>query len=134
MAVPGAPRLLLYPQLAWMSLVVEHSWCDAEHRTSSGSQPLPAPLPRNRALAHLTAVAWLPCGDLHHYAHPSVRWNYLPALERHLTATHFTRDSLLLGPDSVTSRHFTASWQPPTRRPHGPHRPPGHPATKAAWP
>ncbi|WP_030063236.1 hypothetical protein [Streptomyces natalensis] len=41
-------------------------------------------------------------------AHPSVRWNYLPALERHLGEPHFTPDGLLLGPGSVTRRHFTA--------------------------
>ncbi|MFG2895371.1 hypothetical protein [Streptomyces sp. NPDC048248] len=27
------PRLLLYPQLAWMPLLVEHTWFDAEPRT-----------------------------------------------------------------------------------------------------
>lgn len=26
----AVPRLLLYPQLAWLSLLVEHRWWDAE--------------------------------------------------------------------------------------------------------
>ncbi|MGW2416898.1 fatty acid desaturase [Streptomyces tubercidicus] len=109
------PRLLLYPQLAWMSLLVEHTWFDAEHRTGS-----PAWVEagrclrlyrRSRVLSHLAAATWLPCGDLYHYAHsahPGVRWNYLPALERHLGEPHFTPAGLLLGPGSVARRHFTA--------------------------
>lgn len=82
------PRLLLYPQLAWMSLLVEHTWFDAEPRTGSpawveASRCLRL-YPRNRALAHLTAVTWLPCGDLHHFAHsgPPQRALELPARPR----------------------------------------------------
>ncbi|MFF2813606.1 hypothetical protein ACFVT2_41870 [Streptomyces sp. NPDC058000] len=96
---------------------MEHTWSDAEHRTISPAWAEASRClrlyPRNRALAHLTAVTWLPCGALHHYAHsahPSVRWNYLPALERRLAAPHFTPDGLLLGPGSVASRHFTPPW------------------------
>ncbi|MFE3881785.1 fatty acid desaturase [Streptomyces lydicus] len=109
------PRLLLYPQLAWLSLLVEHTWFDAERRTGTAAWVEAGRClrlyPRNRALAHLAAATWLPYGDLHHYAHsahPSVRWNYLPALERHLGEPHFTPASLLLGPGSVARRHFTA--------------------------
>lgn len=109
------PRLLLYPQLAWLSLLVEHTWFDPEHRTGA-----PAWIeagrclrlyPGNRALAHLAAATWLPYGDLHHYAHsahPAVRWNYLPALERHLHRPHFTPDALLFGHASVAGRHLAA--------------------------
>jgi fatty acid desaturase len=109
------PRLLLYPQLAWLSLLVEHTWFDPEPRTGT-----PAWIeagrclrlyPRNRVLAALAAATWLPYGDLHHYAHsahPAVRWNYLPALERHLAAPHFTPDALLVGAGSVARRHLEA--------------------------
>ncbi|MEW2305887.1 fatty acid desaturase [Streptomyces sp. NPDC006655] len=109
------PRLLLYPQLAWMSLLVEHTWFDPEHRTGT-----PAHIeagrclrlyPRNRALAAVAAATWLPYGDLHHYAHsahPGLRWNYLPAVERHLAPPHYTPDGLLLGTDTVARRHHQA--------------------------
>lgn len=32
------PRLLLYPQLAWMSLLAEHTWFDPDHRTGTPAQ------------------------------------------------------------------------------------------------
>ncbi|MGW3416423.1 hypothetical protein [Streptomyces sp. NPDC000888] len=115
------PRLLLYPQLAWLSLFVEHTWFDPD--------PDPDPDPRtgarawvvagrclrlyppNRLLTALAATTWLPYGDLHHdahSAHPAVRWNYLPAVERHLSTPHFTPPALLLGPASVARRHLHA--------------------------
>ncbi|MEU6332002.1 fatty acid desaturase [Streptomyces sp. NPDC047049] len=124
------PRLLLYPQLAWMSLLAEHTWFDAEHRTGSPAWVEAGRClrlyPRNRALALLAAATWLPYGDLHHYAHsahPGVRWNYLPALERHLGQPHFTPDGLLLGPGSVARRHFAALQALPSPAPTTPARP-----------
>lgn len=109
------PRLLLYPQLAWLSLIAEHTWFDPEPRTGT-----PAWIeagrclrlyPQSRTLAALAAATWLPYGDLRHYAHsahPGLRWNYLPALERHLDQPHFTPDGLLIGPGSVARRHRNA--------------------------
>ncbi|MDT0310464.1 fatty acid desaturase [Streptomyces sp. DSM 44917] len=121
------PRLLLYPQLAWMSLLVEHTWFDPEHRTGSPAHVEAGRClrlyPRSRALAALAATTWLPYGDLHHYAHsahPSVRWNYLPALEAHLTPPHFTPDGLLIGTATVARRHHRALTPPPTRQPSTP--------------
>ncbi|MBT2446042.1 fatty acid desaturase [Streptomyces sp. ISL-43] len=109
------PRLLLYPLLAWASLLVEHTWFDADHRTGTPAEIEAGRClrlyPHNRALAMLAAATWLPYGDLHHYAHsahPGLRWNYLPALERHLPPPHFTPQGLLIGPDSVTGRHRAA--------------------------
>jgi len=82
------PRLLLYPQLAWVSLLVEHSWFDA-----------PAPVgdrrlveygrcvrlyQRRRLWSVFARATWLPYGDLMHYAHsvhPGLRWNYLAAAD-----------------------------------------------------
>ncbi|WP_332010772.1 dihydrouridine synthase [Streptomyces uncialis] len=113
------PRLLLYPQLAWLSLLGEHTWFDPEHRTGTPAQIEAGRClrlyPRNRILATIAATTWLPYGDLHHYphsAHPAVRWNYLPALERHLTPPHFTPDSLLIGARSVARRHHRALTTP----------------------
>lgn len=109
------PRLLLYPQLAWLSLLVEHTWFDPEPRVGTPAWVEAGRClrlyPHNRLLAALAAATWLPYGDLHHYAHsahPAVRWNYLPALERHLTKPHFTPDSLLIGPRSVIAHHHRA--------------------------
>lgn len=105
------PRILLYPQLAWLSLLVEHTWFDPDPRTGSTAWVEAGRClrlyPQNRALAWLAAATWLPYGDLHHYAHsahPSVRWNYLTALERHLTAPHFMPS----GAGAVARRHLKA--------------------------
>ncbi|WP_240679428.1 fatty acid desaturase [Streptomyces sp. B29(2018)] len=119
------PRLLQYPQLAWMSLLVEHTWFDAARRTGSTAWVEAGRClrlyPRNRLMAAVAATTWLPYGDLHHYAHsahPSVRWNYLPALEAHLAPPHFTPDGLLLGRTSVAERHYNALNAPePTTEP-----------------
>lgn len=109
------PRLVLYPQLAWLSLVNEHTWFDPDPRTGPAAWVEAGRClrlyPTRRTLAYFAALTWLPYGDLHHYAHsahPAIRWNYLPALERHLAAPHFTPRALLFGPDSVAQRHRTA--------------------------
>ncbi|MFD3539629.1 fatty acid desaturase [Streptomyces sp. NPDC058662] len=109
------PRLLLYPLLAWWSLLVEHTWFNPEHRTGTAAEIEAGRClrlyPHNRVLAALAVATWLPYGDLHHYAHsahPGVRWNYLPALERHLPDPHFTPGALFLGPGSVARRHYRA--------------------------
>ncbi|MER5870533.1 fatty acid desaturase [Streptomyces sp. NPDC002044] len=116
------PRLLLYPLLAWWSLLVEHTWFDPEHRTGSPAQVEAGRCLRlytgNRALAVLAAATWMPYGDLHHYAHsahPCLRWNYLPALERHMPLCHYTPDGFFAGRCSVIRRHRAALDRPPTR-------------------
>ncbi len=106
------PRLLLYPQLAWMSLLVEHRWFDPE--------AVPGPpvaveagrclrlYPRNAFLTLLARGTWLPYGDLYHFAHsahPAVRWNYLPTLERTLCGPAYRPHALLLGESAVLRRH-----------------------------
>lgn len=113
------PRLLLYPQLAWMSLLVEHTWFDARTVTGSPIEVEAARClrlyPRNRLLALLVRTTWLPYGDLYHFAHsahPAVRWNYLPALERCIGAPMYTPAALLLGEASVIRRHGVALMSP----------------------
>ncbi|NEC88073.1 dihydrouridine synthase [Streptomyces sp. SID12501] len=115
------PRLLLYPQLSWLSLLNEHTWFDPDPRTGTPTWIEAGRClrlyPTNRTLAHLAATTWLPYGDLHHYAHsahPAIRWNYLPSLERHLTNPHFTPNALLIGSGSVIRRHQSALTTPGT--------------------
>ncbi|MEV3860044.1 fatty acid desaturase [Streptomyces sp. NPDC050095] len=109
------PRLFLYPQLAWLSLVNEHTWFDPDPRTGPRAHIEAGRClrlyPTRPALAAVAALTWLPYGDLHHYAHsahPAIRWNYLPALERHLTTPHFTPNALFVGSKSVARRHRAA--------------------------
>ncbi|WP_424893462.1 fatty acid desaturase [Streptomyces sp. XH2] len=124
------PRLLLYPLLAWGSLIVEHTWFDPEARTGSPAWVEAGRCMRlyahRRLLAALAVLVWLPYGDLYHYAHSShtsVRWNYLPALERHLGAPHFTPPALLWGPGSVVRRHWAALAPRPAVEAAPPRRP-----------
>ncbi|MDW8478380.1 fatty acid desaturase [Streptomyces scabiei] len=128
------PRLLLYPQLAWLSLLVEHTWFDPDHRTGTPAEVEAGRClrlyPRNRALAAIAASTWLPYGDLYHYAHsahPAVRWNYLPALDLRLAAPHFTPGALLVGTDSVARRHRAALVDGPAATPLSAARPPRTP-------
>lgn len=109
------PRLLIYPQLAWMSLLVEHRWFDAE---PAGGRPAAVEAarclrlyPRNPVLALLARGTWLPYGDLFHYAHsvhPAVRWNYLPTLERVIGTPIYTPEALLIGCSAVVAHHYRA--------------------------
>ncbi len=117
------PRTCVYPGRWPGRGRGEHTWFDPEPRTGRPAWVEAGRClrlyPHNRVLAVLAATTWLPYGDLHHYAHsahPSVRWNYLRPLERHLGKPHFTPESLLLGPGSVAHRHFTA-LQPPAHAP-----------------
>ncbi|MEU0134298.1 fatty acid desaturase [Streptomyces sp. NPDC006296] len=112
----AVPRLLLYPQLAWMSLLVEHRWWDAETvpgppAVVEGGRCLRL-YPDNAVWALLARGTWLPYGDLYHYAHsahPAVRWNYLPVLERNILGTPaYTPGGLVLGDEAVVRRHFRA--------------------------
>ncbi|BAJ29071.1 MULTISPECIES: fatty acid desaturase [Kitasatospora] len=118
---PGAvfgyvlPRLLLYPQLAWLSLIVEHRWFDAAPSTG-GPVAVEAGrclrlYPTGPAAALFARATWLPYGDLFHFAHsahPAVRWNYLPALERVLGMPEATPSGLLAGRGAVVARHWRA--------------------------
>jgi fatty acid desaturase len=114
-------RLLCYPQLAWMSLLVEHRWFSATPRRG---RPIEVEARRCvRALwgrpwsQSLARVTWLPYGDLFHFAHsvyPTVRWNYLPNVERIIGLPDFTPAHLWRGPASVVSALRRTLSQPPS--------------------
>ncbi|SBV00596.1 Fatty acid desaturase [Streptomyces sp. Ncost-T6T-1] len=115
------PRLLLYPQLAWFSLFVEHTWFDPDPRSGPPAWTEAGRClrlyPRNPALALLALGTWLPYGDLYHYAHsahPGMRWNYLRAFERALDKPHFLPNGLALGSASVLRRHRNALTRIPS--------------------
>ncbi|GAA2069712.1 hypothetical protein GCM10009780_00110 [Actinomadura alba] len=119
----AVPRLLLYPQLAWMSLLVEHCWFDAAPaRRPATVKAIEATrcmrlYPRNPLLALVARTTWLPYGDLFHYAHsvhPAVRWNYLPVLERILGRPTCTPSGVLVGVRAVIPRHRRALRRRPT--------------------
>lgn len=104
------PRLLVFPQLAWMSLLVEHTWFDRSPKVGGTNRTdLEAGrcirLYQRRALTELAArCLWLPYGDLYHFAHsthPSVRWNYLRRVDELLGSPGRVADHVLIGKDSV---------------------------------
>jgi fatty acid desaturase len=112
-------RLLIYPQLAWMSMLVEHTWFAADPVPGTKAQVEAARCVRlypSRPLLEAVARAlWLPYGDLFHYAHsvhPAVRWNYLPRLEMLLGLPHCRAPRVLFGRDAVLSRLHTATMGP----------------------
>jgi len=106
------PRLFIYPQLAWMSLLVEHTWFEDVPDSGVGKVELEASrcirLYRHRAVAELLARSlWLPYGDLYHFAHsahPSVRWNYLRLVDELLGSPGRTAGHVVFGKDSVLAR------------------------------
>ena len=99
------PRLLVYPQLSWLSLLVEHRWFDAAIPRSR--RPLEVESSRcqrlylrHPALAIVAKIYWLPYGDLFHFTHsvhPAVRWSYLPAVERVVGLPQGGAETVLLG-------------------------------------
>jgi fatty acid desaturase len=101
-------RLLCYPQLAWMSLLVEHRWFTATPRSG---RPIEVEarrcvrVLRGRPVSGIFArITWLPYGDLFHFAHsvyPTVRWNYLPNLERIIGLPEFAPRHVWFGGGSV---------------------------------
>jgi fatty acid desaturase len=105
------PRLLLYPQLAWMSLLVEHTWFEPAEPGVGRSETEASRCLRvyrdRKVLELLARYLWLPYGDLYHYAHsvhPAVRWNYLPRLEALLGFPNRTAPRVLFGRDSVLGK------------------------------
>ncbi|HEV2639338.1 MAG TPA: fatty acid desaturase [Actinocrinis sp.] len=105
------PRLLLYPQLSWMSLLVEHTWfepaaSDAGRKETEADRCVRVYRNR-RALETFARCTWLPYGDLYHYAHsvhPAARWNYLPRLEALLGFPERTAPRVFFGRDSVLGK------------------------------
>ena len=106
-------RFVVYPSLAWLSLLVEHLWFRTTPLTgvarldeSVRCLRLYPDRPLLRAWARAT---WLPYGDAFHYVHslhPAVRWNYLPALDRETPDDVATFAAVFVGRRSVISCLF----------------------------
>lgn len=102
------PRLLVYPMLAWLSLLVEHRWLDAVLRTG-----IPLLVESGRCVRlyrrqwlwlAVARATWLPYGDAFHFAHsvhPAIRWNYLKRVDNLLTADVLERRSVVFRRDSI---------------------------------
>lgn len=112
-------RVLLYPQLAWMSLLVEHSWFTADVVAGSPTQVEAARCVRiyfARPLLEAAARAlWLPYGDLYHYAHsvhPAARWNYLPRLEALIGLPACRAPQVVFGRGAVLTRLYAVTVGP----------------------
>ncbi|MGH3731352.1 MAG: fatty acid desaturase [Micromonosporaceae bacterium] len=112
----GLARLVLYPQLAWLSLLVEHRWLDAERRRGRPREVEAGRCVRvyqaRPLLGTLARLTWLPYGDVYHFAHsvyPTVRWNYLPTVERLIGLPRFKPSHLLLSRSSVLVELYRSS-------------------------
>ncbi|MCF7697395.1 fatty acid desaturase (plasmid) [Mycetohabitans rhizoxinica] len=83
------PLITSYPVFAWISLLTEHRWfVDGPTRDRLDLEYL-----AGRPTDYFGWTGWLvrvfitPTSDAYHLAHslyPGVRWNYLPAIDRHL--------------------------------------------------
>lgn len=83
------PLLTSYPVYAWVSLLTEHRWfIEGSSRDRRDLEYL-----AGRPTDYFGLSGWMvrvfiaPTSDAYHLAHslyPGVRWNYLPAIDRHL--------------------------------------------------
>jgi fatty acid desaturase len=122
LAVLAVARLALYPLMAWFSLLIEHRWFSAEPWRG---RPIEVEARRcvrvwdGRPVAALVARGTvLPYGDLYHFAHsvyPTMRWNYLPTVERIVGTPQFVPRNALLGAGSVVGQLFSTTR--PSRAP-----------------
>jgi fatty acid desaturase len=130
-------RVALYPLLAWASVLVEHSWFRGRPRSGRPleveSRRCVRVYPGRQALTLLARTTWLPYGDIFHFAHsvyPTVRWNYLPAVERLIGMPHLAPGSVVLGRQSVVALLYRAVGPGVPSRAAGPEHDPGaDPAT-----
>ena len=83
------PLVTVYPFFSWISVLAEHRWfvrCDATDRKTReciNGRPTDYPGVLGGIVKHLV----FPFSDHYHLAHslyPSLRWNYLPAIDRAL--------------------------------------------------
>jgi fatty acid desaturase len=108
------PRLLLYPQLAWLSLLAEHRWFDSNlsnDRLKAEAGRCLRLYPHNQLNMSIARLTWLPYGDAFHYAHssfPGVRWNYLARLDALLPRPSCTPTRFMFGKASLLNRHLLA--------------------------
>lgn len=104
-------RVVLYPSMAWFSLIVEHRWFDVPALGGGGPREIEGRrclriYPRRWLLESILRTTVLPYGDLFHYVHsvhPTVRWNYLPELERLIGLPYFVPSRIILGRASLVA-------------------------------
>jgi fatty acid desaturase len=84
--------LLVYPWFSWLSILAEHRWfCPSERPANRWQMECTNCRPTGFAgwTGWLARQLVFPLSDAYHLVHslyPYVRWNYLPALDRHLRA------------------------------------------------
>lgn len=108
-----AARLVLYPLMAWFSLLVEHRWFSAEPWRG---RPIEVEARRcvrvwagRPVLALVARATVLPYGDLYHFAHsvyPTVRWNYLPTVDAIIGMPWFAPRNAFAGDRSVLAQLY----------------------------
>jgi len=104
------PRIIFYPVMSWMALLVEHRWFTPyKHKPGDSRAAVEAGrcirLYGRRPLLEFAArVTWLPYGELFHYAHSvhqSLRWDYLAEVEKILGRPKSCFASAFLGKNSA---------------------------------
>lgn len=122
LAALALARLVIYPQMAWFSLLVEHQWF-----AFAGQRGRPRDVESRRCvriypgriiLSTMVRLTVLPFGDLFHFAHsvhPAMRWNYLPAAERLIGLPTAAPARVFFGESSLvaTLRRSLAGEPPP---------------------
>lgn len=83
------PLLTTYPVFAWIALLSKHRWFVEEFATNPRDQEYIAGRPTDYTglLGLLVRLFISPMSDAYHLAHslyPTVRWNYLPVIDRYL--------------------------------------------------
>ncbi|MET3133646.1 fatty acid desaturase [Oxalobacteraceae bacterium GrIS 1.11] len=107
------PLLSTYPLFAWWSLLTEHRWFVSGDSTSRRELEclMGRPTDYVGVRGWLVRVFICPTSDAYHLVHslyPAVRWNYLPALDRHFKIedplyTAHASQGLLFSRDGIPS-------------------------------
>jgi fatty acid desaturase len=107
------PRTVVYPMLAWASVLVEHNYFIG--KISPGRpydverQRCVRLYPSNKVLELISRASWLPFGDLFHFAHsvfPRLRWNYLPRADLFLGSPALACSAILAAADSLVQQVY----------------------------
>lgn len=110
------PLLVVYPQLAWLAMLIEHRWFAPQEqrptRIANEAQRCLRLYQRRPILTAIARLTWLPYGDVFHFAHsafPNLRWNYLAAVDRLAAGAIAGYPSMLLGRHSAMNSLFSST-------------------------